>query len=201
MKIDYTDARQQVARIQQRLNETVESIRANRSLTAAGRKREIAAATLEARRKADQLRNEHAAERQEYRYTRQRIAFGKYTGATGSDVIADRDARDRAAQLKAPGDAKAMLAKAILHNDESLAKAVAAHAYDRGWRGVVERYGEAFDRQVFIDQLDDTPVGPRTDTADRIIFHIRNPQELGTASELELQTTADQTVADKPRIA
>lgn len=193
---DYSSSKRLVADIQKRLDQAVSEIRANRSLTEAGRKREIAKSVLEARKQAASAKSSFAAQRDSQRDGMRRIAFGSTTfDPSPADQISVRDAADRAAKLDKEDDAKSVLAQAILHNDEQLAKAVAARAYDRGWGDVVGKYGQTFDKQVFIDRLDEIPSGPRTDTADGLIFRVRPPQELnGYVSDHDLQTLVNQEV-------
>lgn len=113
-----------------------------------------------------------------------------------TDQISARDAADRAARLDSADAAKALLDRAILHTDEPLAKAVASRAHERGWNDVVGKYGQTFDRQVFIDRMDEIPSGPRTSAADNVIFRVRPPRELdGHRSDNDLQRLVDQQVS------
>jgi hypothetical protein len=185
-----------VAGLQRQLDQTVAGIRSNKSLNHAGRRREIARATLEARKQAAKHKAEFVAERERQRDAMARIAFGSYTDNNGSDLIAARDARDRADGLETPEAAQKMLDAAFLNSDEPLAKAVAAKAYSRGRRDVFDRYGSMFDRQHFIDKLDELPSGPNTSTADNIMFHIRAPREVGEVSEYELEQVASREVSN-----
>lgn len=187
--IDYTAAKGQVARIQESLNVKAADIRANRSLTDAGRRRELAAATLEARKQADAAKSQFAAERAQRRESLQRIAFGNPVNhLTEGDRLSMRDAHDRASRLDSEDAAKAMLNRAVLDGDESLAKAIGARAYERGWDAVVSEYGTRYDRLSFINELDETPMGPLTSTADAVVFRLRPPAELhGYASDSDLE--------------
>lgn len=196
MSIDYTTAKSQVAQIQEQLDARVAEIRGNRSLTAAGKRREIAAATLEARRLADTAKSAFAAEREQRRDSMRRIAFGNYSNdVTATDHVSMRDAHDRAAKLEKADDANTLLERAILDSDEPLAKAVAARAHERGWGDVVRRYGAMFDRQTFIDKLAEEPAGPNTRLADDVVFRLRSPQELnGHTSDTDLERLVDTEV-------
>jgi hypothetical protein len=189
--IDYTQSKAVVAGIQQRLDETVAGIRSNKSLNEAGRRREIARATIEARKRAAKQKAAFVAEREQQRDAMRRIAFGNCSDDTnGSDLIATRDARDRAEKLETPEAAQKMLDAALLHSDEPLAKAVAARAHSRGWREVVDHYSQMFDREVFIDRLDEIPSGANTSTADTLVFRVRPPQELLGTRESDLEQIA-----------
>ncbi|OBH23788.1 hypothetical protein A5693_09595 [Mycobacterium sp. E1319] len=175
----------------------MEEIRANRSLTQEGKRRELALATLSARRSADKARQERAAEREQQLATSRRIAFGNFAGdMTAADAMSARDAADRAAKITNHAAAKAALSQAILLDDQPYAKAIAAHAHSRGWSDVTNTYGQEFGVQSFIDDLNNIPSGPRTDAADAIIWRVAPPDELRHYSNEALQQLADSKVGE-----
>jgi hypothetical protein len=177
--LDYDAPRRQVAAIQRQLDATVRDIRNNKNLTDSGRRREIAAATLAAKTKAAQHRQEHVSAREEQRQMAERIAFGHAGG--------DPTASDRLAQ--------AMLSRAILDGDEPLAKAIGAHAYAKGWGAVVGKYGATYGRESFITELDSIPAGPSTDLADQVAFRVKAPAELQGYGDADLQRLASTEVS------
>lgn len=192
---DSDAAKRTAAGIQQRLNESVAAIRANKSLTPEGKRRELALATLAARRNADRGRQEHAAEREKQLATARRIAFGSLAQMEGADALSVRDAADRAAKITNPDAAKSALSNAILTDDRVFAKAVAAHAHSRGWSTVAAQYGDEYGVRSFIDDLDDIPSGPKTELADQIVWRVAPPTELRGYSDPALQQIADAVVA------
>lgn len=194
--LDYTDAREQIAAIQRQLDATVADIRANKSLTDLGRRREIAAATLAAKTKADQHRQEHAAARAEHRQMAERIAFGHVGGdATASDRLSMRDAHDRAARADGETEARAMLYRAILDGDEPMARAIGARAHARGWGDVVRKYGVTYGRESFISELDSIPAGPATNLADQVAFRVKAPAEVQGYKDADLKRLVDAEVS------
>jgi hypothetical protein len=176
---DYDAPKASIASIQRRLNETVEGIRANRSFTPQGRKVEMAKAVLTARNQTEKLKAEFVAAREARRTNLERIVFGIVGEPTASDLIAHRDAQDRAASLTGSDEAAAVLRRANQSNDESLAKAVAQAAFQRGWTEVANNYADMWDKRACLDMLTDTHAGPNTVTADAVTFRIRAPEELG----------------------
>lgn len=195
-ELNYDEARRQVSAIQRQLDETVANIRANRSLTDLGRRREIAAATLAAKDRAAQHRQAHAAARTEQRQMAERIAFG-HAGDTpsASDHLAMRDAHSRADLVDSETDARAMLDRAIRDGDEPLAKAIGARAYQRGWNAVVGKYGATYSRESFINELDSIPAGPKTELADQLAFRVKAPAELQGYRDADLKRLASTEVA------
>jgi hypothetical protein len=59
---------------------------------------------------------------------------------TGLNLIAHRDAQDRAAQITDAGEGKRLLARAMRDHDDSLARAIVGHAAEQGWKEVVVTY-------------------------------------------------------------
>ena len=138
----YTGKKAAVAGIQRRLDEQLNTIRNNRSYSDSGRKSEMAKRVLVARAEMNKMKSNFAAERQARGENLHRIVFGNTSGATAAELIADRDARDRAGQLSTLEDANAMLRRANQNGDESLAKAVAEAAFNRGWTDVARDYAD-----------------------------------------------------------
>lgn len=199
--VNYDSARPIVDRIQRQLNETVAEIRADKSLTAAGKRIQMARATVEAKKLAGAAMEQHATERAQRAESARKVAFGSF-GDSASDRLAMRDAHDRAAKIEKVADAEAMLARAIRDSDQSLAKAVAARAHERGWNSVANTYGTTFGCQTAIDELRVTPSGPHTATADRLMFRVRPPQELDAyRSDTDLQRLADADAAAAGELA
>lgn len=193
---DPDEAKRHVAVIQRQLDTTAAEIRADKSLTDAGRRRELALATLRARRSADDARQQHAAEREQKLAAARRVAFGSLVPVGGADALSARDAADRAAKLTNSADASAALSQAILLDDRPYAKAIAAHAYSRGWSAVAEKYGDEFGCRSFVDELSSIPSGPMTEAADRIVWRVKPPEELRGVDDAGIQGLADAKVSE-----
>jgi hypothetical protein len=187
---DYDGKKAAVASIQSQLNEQLDAIRRNRSYSDAGRKTEMAKAVLAARAHVDKMKSDFVAERKTRSQNLYRIVFGNFSGGEASEVIAHRDAQDRAARIPGPEDAKAMLHRANQNGDDSLARAVAEAAFRRGWLEVSQDYADQAGKRSALDLLMETNSGPRTTLADSVVFRVRNPEELGTATEPTLRDLA-----------
>ena len=191
---DYDDKKAAVARIQRRLDEQLDTIRNTRSYSDKGRKAEMAKAVLAARAQVEELRSGFVAERETRRKNLERIAFGIIGEPSAFDLMAARDAQDRAAKISTAEDAKAMLHRANQSNDESLAKAVAQAAFNKGWTEVANNFADMWDKRGALDLLGDTNAGRNTTLADATVFRIRNPAELGLG--LESESTLNNLVKD-----
>lgn len=62
------------------------------------------------------------------------------SGRTAADIIAFRDAQDRADRIAKPEQAQPMLERAIRQNDTSLAHAIFRRAIENGWRSVQDAF-------------------------------------------------------------
>ncbi|QRY40831.1 hypothetical protein JVX92_00615 [Microbacterium hominis] len=69
-----------------------------------------------------------------------RVRIESRSGTGSSDIIAFRDAQDRADRLASADEALPMIDRAIRQRDTSLASAVFRRAMDAGWQSVVDRY-------------------------------------------------------------
>ncbi len=130
--------------IRQAYKERLDEIRADRTLSALGRRTKIRALFSETERRIAKLRAEHEAELREQRQRLLRRAFGAYVPgwATPSEIRqiqADyRQALDRAEQAANPTEALALLQRADLAGDRSLARALGLVAAERHWDGVLD---------------------------------------------------------------
>ncbi|BBX69711.1 hypothetical protein [Mycolicibacterium psychrotolerans] len=188
---DFDGKRAAVASVQRQLDEQLDAIRRNRSLSDAGRKAELAKVVLAARARVDKMRSDFAAERKARSHNLHKIVFGDLTDVQASAVIAHRDAQDRAAQLETADDARAMLQRANQRGDESLAGAVAETAFRRGWIEVARDYAREAGKSGALDLLIDTAAGRLTNLAESAVFRVQNPGELSGATEPVLQKAAE----------
>jgi hypothetical protein len=187
---DYDGPTAAVAAIQRQLDEHVDALRGQRAFSDAGRKTEMAKSLLTARAHVDKMRSEFAAGRVTQRENLSRTVFGNSHELDGSELIANRDAQDRAAQLTTADDAKAMLHRANRNTDDSLARAVAEVAFNKGWIEVAQHYAEQTGKSGALDMLADSQPRLHAKLADAAVFRIRNPEEFSDASDSTLRDLA-----------
>jgi hypothetical protein len=190
----YEEGRRRIARVQARLDEKIEGLRINTSLSPQGRRIEMAKATVEARKQADKLKSEVVTARQQHRNELTRYLFGLSPEEGG--ILTMRDAQDRAAKLETPEAAGAALRQAQLAGDRSLVKAIAHAAVDHGWQSVVDDYvgglgpEEVTPVALSLQSLAAIPRGTNTTAADSAVFRVRVPTELFGAHDSELERLA-----------
>jgi hypothetical protein len=118
--------------IQQRHQARVAAIRSDVCLSDHGKRSALARATLAAREGMAKLRADSGARTAQRRADLERTLFGPGPkSAAGTDVLAARDARDRAAQISTPAEAAGMLARAERAGDASLARAIFEKCWDQ----------------------------------------------------------------------
>lgn len=193
--------RDKMARIQQRLTNQTEAIRASRLYTDNGKRIEMAKLVKQARRERDQLKQTFLTERQTRRETLQRRLFGITGDATPEQLMIMRDSRDRAAKLDGPEDAATHLALATTSGDTYLAQAIAMVAANRGWNDVINTYAQTAPTgtRTALEELADIPSGTRTGVADQAVFRLREPDELHAyRNDTDLDTLAAQDTQPAP---
>jgi hypothetical protein len=202
MSVDsYEESRTKIRGIQSRLDRTVESLRSNTSLSEKGRRVEMAKATVEARKMVDRVKAEVVTARKQTRDQLVRHLFGLAPGE--GDILAMRDAQDRAAKLETHEAASGALRQAQLAGDRSMAKAITHHAVTNGWTGVVDQYvdglpvTESTPVALSLQKLAAVPAGRNTTAADSAVFHLRLPSELFGAHDSDLERLA-QDAAPQP---
>ncbi|OUC77289.1 hypothetical protein [Gordonia lacunae] len=178
----YDQAKKDMEEVRTTLADAVARIRANDNYSAEGKRREIARVTLTAREAANALKTDHANTRAQRRSQLQRELFGSPSDA--SSIILLRDSQDRAAALKDPEQADAMMQRAIQSGDTYLAKAVAQVSINHGWNDPVRALAHHDpDTGELINELAELPEGPRTVGTDKLVFRVPNASELGDADD------------------
>lgn len=147
----------QAKQIRDRYNARVADIRGRRDLSDDGRRRQLAAAKVDAGEKLKAIRQQVATNDATRRDQLVRSLFGQSVHG-GADALSVRDALTRADQLKGPDEAAALLRLARVSGDTVLARAVGARAYE----GVRSTFGRG--REQWGRVLDDW-TGGREDTA------------------------------------
>lgn len=120
-----------------------EAIRQDRLLSNEGKNEQIAAiyATTAARAKELQAKEEKMLSDKLESLQR---SLTTQLGSGSSDIIAMRDAEDRADRLEKSSEAARVLERAIRVNDRSLAHAIVRRASDAGWTDVVNQAAAAY---------------------------------------------------------
>jgi hypothetical protein len=192
--------RDKVALVQRNLDEAIAAIRADTTLSDAGRRTKLAKETLAARKRAAELKDEFQAARESRRTQLERQVFGITGTPSATDLIVMRDSRDRAKKLESADDCLTELKLAAQAGDTFMAKAIAQQAAAKGWRGVMATFTDSADvfTRTALEELADIPTGSRTNIADIAAFKIQSPREfLGKSDEVvDAFARDDQSMAD-----
>jgi hypothetical protein len=198
MSLDsYGDLPQRMSNIRNQMNKELEAIRSNQSLTAVGRKAAAARVVLNAKKEAGHLREQHITTRKARRDTLRRSLFGLPEGASATEVAIWRDAQDRASRLDKEEDAAKLIERSRSAGDESMVRAIAERAVERGWTGVIDTFrtpddpGEMTAKVLTLQALCDIPDGPLTNIADNALFALSQPTELSGHTAADLAKLAE----------
>jgi hypothetical protein len=164
-----TPERAKADRIRSRYNAEIEQIRGQRNLSDAGRRARLAQAVIRAKADLDQLR---AAESDRVTSRRDQIVrdFFGHVRPNDARIISIRDAETRAAQVKTPDEAAALMNDAEQNGDDVLLRALAKKCVRRrnslepDWNNLFETWAaqqpggpEALDELTLIgDETADT---------------------------------------------
>jgi hypothetical protein len=183
------------------LNSSVAAIKADKRLTAKAKASDLARAYLRARNSMEAVKADLAKQEAAQVDKLSRRVFGNEP-KTGSDIIAARDADDRAARLGDAEEAKAALARAEKNNDAGLARAIALRAYQEsrtpfggsGWGDVLRGYSGS--RPGVAEDVAElariTTSSLQQDFMNGIQLHVMKPNELDRYGESQLQALAAQ---------
>jgi hypothetical protein len=141
------DIAEKAVGIHQNLSNTVARIREDKRLTPEAKRADITQAYNSAKEAMQSVQADLQQQQEAIKTDRVfRRVFGN-SSATGADIIAARDADDRASRLESADEAASALARAEKNQDASLARAIALRAYQeakspfaRGWAEVLSSY-------------------------------------------------------------
>jgi hypothetical protein len=193
---------ERVVKIHESLSRTVAAIRNDPRLTPEAKRQDIAKVYISAR--SDMATVSADLEKHESSEV-DRIARRVFGNApsTGSDVIAARDADDRAARITSPDEAAAALARAEKNQDQILARAIALRASEEatsplghpGWSSVLASYSGS--RPGVASDVETLAAVTSNSTAKimsrGMIMSVDRPGELGGLTNPQLAALAGQT--------
>jgi len=129
--------RAEAKQVQESHSRTIKEINGDRSLSDEGKQTETAQWKAATKERIDALRNKELAVVDAAIVDRERLIDSKM-GNTASDIIAFRDAQDRADRIENADEAQRVLERALRTSDASLAGAVFRRSLSAGWKAPVE---------------------------------------------------------------
>ncbi|OBI06580.1 hypothetical protein A5714_02350 [Mycobacterium sp. E2462] len=136
------DLRKQAANIQSRWARTIDLLDADNTLTDTGKRAKLDSEHAQVSAKLSDLRKKEKELISAKRQSLEKSLFG-LSSVTSSDpgqIIAYRDAQDRAARLIQADEAGEVFASAIRSDDKTLAAAVLAKALEYHWSSIIDQY-------------------------------------------------------------
>lgn len=134
--------RAKAAAIRDRANDAMQKIGARRDLTPEAQRAAAAKVYKPAAEQLNQMLDQHIAKVTAHKQQLARKAFGSETAADPATAMARRQARQQAAAVTDVGEAEQLVRDAHFTGDRELGRAVAAVAFERGWRDVVDVWNE-----------------------------------------------------------
>lgn len=136
------DLRKQAANVHNRWARTTDLLDADNTLTDTGKRAKLDSEHAQVSAKLRDLRQRERELVEVKKQALERRLFGLSSVASSdpNQIIAYRDAQDRAARITDGGTAQEVFMAAMRSEDKTLAAAVLAKALDNGWDGIVAEY-------------------------------------------------------------
>lgn len=176
---------QQAEKIQADLRWQLDNIRGDKRLTEEGKRQQIAAVYLQAKKQITGLQNDESQKRTIKVDSLRRVLFGATGASDAQSAISYRDAQERVGALSHADADKAakLLDQAMLSGDDVMVKAVVQRALDMQWAEVANKY---IDKHPHYGQMLEELWGleQNTDGIDTVgfmnamVFNISKPSEL-----------------------
>jgi hypothetical protein len=195
-----SDWHAETEKIRNAYDRQLRQVRDDPHLNVDGKRTRIARAWLKAQADVTRIHERGKQHQAAEHLRRQRRLFGT-AGKDPGEIIARRDALDRAEAAQSPDDGRRLWERASSTNDRSLAEAVLRVACDRwahdaGWRNIVDSW--AAENPTFADDLRayiaEAHIGrsarARRALVDNMHAHVMKPSELGQLSDRELGALA-----------
>lgn len=195
----FDDAKAQMQTIRTDLQAEVDRICANVNYSRDGLIHEIAKAILDHRQQAIELRDEFVATSEATRRKLAQKLFGLPSGADAATVLSFRDAEDRAAKITNPEELAPLLARAIGKGDQSMAKAIAAHADAHGWTDIAATWAADTGQADAYTELTSLPSGTNFSTAVALVFSVGVPNLPPELAAIIRTAAPSVLTADTPR--
>lgn len=173
MQFDEAKAKMQALRGD--LQSAVDTITADGRYTQDSQTQQVAQAILDARAKADALRDDFLTASEGARRQLTTKLFGIPAGADPATTLSFRDAQDRIGDLNNPEELAGIIDKATLNGDDILARVAAARAHAVSATDVAGTYAAARGQSDTYAELTNLPSGSNFNTAAALIFSVPVP--------------------------
>lgn len=178
--------------------ETVERIRADKTLSPIGKQQRLAAQYLRFKPELKKLEAEQETTQQARLASLRKELFGITSSSNPYAAIEYRDAQDRAARLDNEEAARALLNQADLGGDTTLAKAVAARSFEQGWSAIINQYsdmnptsGPKFNELLSLENRGQGSADIAQLLGDAMTFNVEKPSEFGYSTERDIAAIAE----------
>jgi len=173
MQFDEAKARMQSLRGD--LQAAVDTITSDGRYTQDSQAQQVAQAILEARAKADTLRDDFLTSSEGARRQLTTKLFGIPAGADPATTLSFRDAQDRVGEINNPDELAGIIDRAVLNGDTILARVAAARAHAVSATDVAAHYAASRGETARYAELTNLPSGNNFNTAAAMVFSVPVP--------------------------
>lgn len=173
MQFDEAKAKMQALRGD--LQSAVDTITADGRYTQDSQTQQVAQAILDARAKADALRDDFLTASEGARRQLTTKLFGIPAGADPATTLSFRDAQDRVGEINNPDELAGIIDKAVLNGDTILARVAAARAHAVGATDVAGSYAASRGEAARYAELTNLPSGSNFNSATALVFSVPVP--------------------------
>lgn len=186
-----------ISKLVEQYNAKSKKVRDDDNLSAVGKQRALAKLYVQHRDEINGIREKANAAYQNRKGYLMGEVFGVHGATNPTEVMAMRDAMDRAADIDTPAKARRMFQQAHLTGDEYLRRAIAATAFERRgdtdlgdhWTSLFNDYAETQDerRQGLVAELDQLHQanGKRARLQENILCNLSRPSELSGWGDID----------------
>jgi hypothetical protein len=139
LKSQINDLQAQAAGIQKRMASTHDSITNDNTLSDIGKRAKLNTDQERARTQLTDLRKKETELVAAKKQSLEKLLFG-LSSSDPNQIIAYRDAQDRAGRITNLDDAREMFSRATLSGDKTLAAALLGRALENEWNSIVDEY-------------------------------------------------------------
>lgn len=136
------DIRKRAEQVRNQYERAVRDVNNDTSLSDSGKRERISELHNAAKEKMQNLRQSETKLVEDYKQQLARELFGlsPATSSNPNEIIAYRDAQDRASRITSGDEAEQLLKTAELSDDKSLISAILARAFTEGWISIIDKY-------------------------------------------------------------
>ncbi|WP_238422694.1 hypothetical protein [Gordonia sp. 'Campus'] len=137
-----SDIRSKAEQVRNQYERETQAINNDTSLSDSGKRERVSAYHDAAKAKMQKLRQNEVklVEDRKQQLSQDLFGLSSTTSSDPNQIIAYRDAQDRASKIESGEEAQRLLDSATLSGDKSLTSAILARAFNEGWSKIIDKH-------------------------------------------------------------